>query len=341
MANKQGFVSRLLGNDTLRARLYDDLRDGSLSHAYILEGDAGSGKRTLARDLAAALACEKRENHGAGGVLPCGSCPSCRKVLEGKSPDVIRIGRGERASIGVDDVRFLRSDVLVEPNDLENKIYVIEDADAMTVQAQNALLLTLEEPPPYVLFLLLCRNATMLLETIRSRAPILRLRPVPDAPLRQCLTETSAAYVNLPAEEQRALVLMANGSIGRARELLQDKARKVLMDRRRWVRDWILCRADRKSYASQLEVMQAVGTGREEAVVLLAEAERALCDLLMLKKSDDAPLGFFTDRDAALELSARFSAGALLQWMEKTEQARGQLLRNGNVRLVLTELILV
>ena len=113
------------------------------------------------------------------------------------------------------------------------------------------------------------------------------------------------------------------------------------MDRRRWVRDWILCRADRKSYASQLEVMQAVGTGREEAVVLLAEAERALCDLLMLKKSDDAPLGFFTDRDAALELSARCSAGALLQWMEKTEQARGQLLRNGNVRLVLTELILV
>ena len=122
----------LIGSDELRARLAGDVLEGTLSHAYILEGARGSGKRTLSQAIAAALACERRDAR----ALPCTECPACRKVLEGKSPDVIRVARQkDKASIGVDDVRYLRSDVLIPPNDLENKIYIIEQADLMTEQA--------------------------------------------------------------------------------------------------------------------------------------------------------------------------------------------------------------
>lgn len=92
----------LIGSGALRERLATDVREGKLSHAYIIEGAYGSGKRTLARELCEALACTNRQS----GRIPCGSCLACRKVAEGKCPDVIRIERGSKASIGVDDVRF-------------------------------------------------------------------------------------------------------------------------------------------------------------------------------------------------------------------------------------------
>ena len=180
----------LIGNDALRARLADDVRRATLSHAYIIEGAGGSGKKTLAQALCAALVCEHRD----GVEFPCRTCLSCRKVFERNSPDVICIGRGDKASIGVDDVRFLRSDALVPPNDGENKVYVIQDADTMTDAAQNALLLTLEEPPPYVLFLLLCENAASLLETVRSRAVRLRMHLVPNDKLWAHLLKNDRSF---------------------------------------------------------------------------------------------------------------------------------------------------
>ena len=145
----------MIGNDALRVRLADDLRRGRLSHAYILEGPVGSGKHTLARQIAAALSCERKQD--VTSPLPCRSCPACRKILSGNSPDLITVKREEdKTTFGVEVIRELRQDVPVAPNDTDYKVYLIEDAHLMTQQAQNAFLLTLEEPPPYVLFLLLC-----------------------------------------------------------------------------------------------------------------------------------------------------------------------------------------
>ena len=163
------YLSCVAGNEALRARLGGELARGAISHAYIVEGEAGCGKHTLARAIALAMACEQREGEG---PFPCMSCPSCRKILAGNSPDVITVSREEdKVTMGVDVIRALREDVPLYPNDLDIKLYIIEDAHTMTTQAQNALLLTLEEPPPFVMFLLLTERADALLETIRSRAP--------------------------------------------------------------------------------------------------------------------------------------------------------------------------
>ena len=143
-------LDSIIGNSSLKSKLLSDILSDTLSHAYIIQGKKGSGKHTVAYMTAAALSCEKVSDTNA--PVPCLNCPSCKKILQKKSPDVITITREDKATIGVDAVRFLRNDVRIVPNDLDYKIYIIEDADTMTTQAQNAFLLTLEEPPKYVKF---------------------------------------------------------------------------------------------------------------------------------------------------------------------------------------------
>ena len=170
------FFEDIAANEALREQLGTEILASRLPHAYILEGSRGSGKHTLALRIAAALSCQRSEDSSA--PLPCMNCPSCKKILDGNSPDVIFVHREDTATLGVDIIRNVRNDVWIAPNDTDFKIYIIEDAHLMTEQAQNALLLTLEEPPEYVRFLLLCESAEMLLETIRSRAPTLHTEPV-------------------------------------------------------------------------------------------------------------------------------------------------------------------
>lgn len=326
----------LIGSEVLRERLATDVSEGKLSHAYIIEGAHGSGKRTLARELCAALACTDRES----GRIPCGKCLACRKVYEGKCPDVIRIERGSKASIGVDDVRFLRADVLTPPNDLDSKIYIIEGADTMTVQAQNALLLTLEEPPSYVLFLLLCESATAMLETIRSRAPKLTLCPVPTDDIRAYLTRTERAFASLPEAEREEILMIAGGSIGRAKELLDTKERKPLLSRRELAAAFVKQQIEGKDSAGALSLMAQFGTKREEINALLNDILTALRDLILLKRTEDAPLCFYPDRQAAAELCDGASMPRLLRLYDKVESCRRRMMRNANVRLSMTSLFL-
>ena len=150
-------LDSVIGNSLLKSKLLSDILSDTLSHAYIIEGKKGSGRHTIAYMTAAALVCEKLND--TASPLPCLKCPSCKKILGQKSPDVITVTREDKATLGVDAIRFLRNDVRVVPNDLDYKIYVIEDADTMTPQAQNAFLLTLEEPPEYVKFFLLCEDS--------------------------------------------------------------------------------------------------------------------------------------------------------------------------------------
>ncbi|MBE6619865.1 MAG: hypothetical protein E7625_00675 [Ruminococcaceae bacterium] len=327
----------LIGSEDLRERLATDVREGKLSHAYIIEGAHGSGKRTLARELCEALACTDRKS----GRIPCGNCLACRKVYEGKCPDIIRIGRGSKASIGVDDVRFLRADVLTPPNDLDSKIYIIEDADTMTVQAQNALLLTLEEPPSYVLFLLLCENAMSLLETIRSRAPKLTICQLPKEDVRAYLDRHERAFAQLAPREQEAILMIADGSIGRAKELLDAKERKPYLARRELATSFVSAYFGGRDSTAMLGLLSRFGTKREEVLLLLSDVQYALRDLMLLKRTEGAPLCFYTDTEAAMTLCDATSMQALLSLFEAVEACRRQLLRNANVRLSLTSLFLM
>ena len=142
-----------------------------LSHAYLISGGAGDSRAALARRLTAAYLCQ-------GSNPPCGTCRACRKAAAGAHPDVsLTAPLQGKQEISVEQIRALRSDVYVRPNEGARKVYVIHPADAMNPSAQNALLKVLEEGPAYAAFLLLAGEPGRLLDTVRSRCEPLSLPP--------------------------------------------------------------------------------------------------------------------------------------------------------------------
>lgn len=163
-------LTSLAGNHALKEQLRPRLSGGTLGHALILSGPAGSGKHTLAAILSRAMVCEHP------GSKPCGSCPACKKALAGIHPDIITIvPEPGKTAINVDQVRQMRADAHIRPNEANRKVYLLEQADHLRGEAQNAMLKLLEEGPVYAAFLLLCENSGNLLPTVRSRCETLAL----------------------------------------------------------------------------------------------------------------------------------------------------------------------
>ncbi len=155
------------------APLFDGDR---LSHAYLISGPAGSGKAALADTLAAAAVCS------GAGKRPCGKCRDCEKALRGVHPDIAAVEKpADRREIQVDQVRAVRADAAVLPNEAERKAYIIRDAGKMNPSAQNAILKLLEEPPRHAVLILTAENPSELLPTVRSRCVELILSPAEEA----------------------------------------------------------------------------------------------------------------------------------------------------------------
>jgi len=173
----------VIGQEQITGHLQNAIRMGKVSHAYIIQGEAGSGKKMLADIFATTLQCEE------GGIEPCGHCQSCKQAVSGNHPDIRRVTH-EKATIGVDDIRLqLNNDIMVKPYSRPYKVYIIDEAEKMTEQAQNAMLKTIEEPPEYAVILLLTVNAKLLLPTILSRCILLNVRPVARQAVTKLLTE--------------------------------------------------------------------------------------------------------------------------------------------------------
>ena len=331
-------MPNVVGNEKLRRRLYDDVSAGSISHAYIISGAKGSGKHTIAMSTIAALACENKGKEGY--PLPCCECPSCRKILEKKSPDVYTIEK-DGASVKIAQIRELQGGVRYLPNELDHKIYIIEDTHTMTEQAQNALLLTLEEPPSYIIFFLLCESEEKLLETVKSRAPILRTEPISNEKIKEYLITHSDEALRLAEsrpEELDVTVSIANGSIGRAIELVDEKTRQPFV-KQRMTAEKLVNLTLSKSGLLLTELVAALPTKQDELLPILTYAETLLRDLILLKKDEDAPLCFYSDRDAAIELSYSTGLATLMSLYEQIGKTKDRLQRNANIKLTLSVML--
>ncbi len=330
----------LIGNRAVASKLGSAILSGGISHAYIIGGSAKSGKHTLAYQIAASLACENKDRSDL--PLPCGTCEACRKILSGISPDVILVGGGEKSSVGVDTVRELRTGVLSYPNDLDVKVYIIENADKMTPQAQNAFLLTLEEPPPYILFLLLCERPEDMLETIRSRAPIIRTEPLTTEQIEDFLSknEATSELMRSSPDDFYEIVMASGGRLGEAIDLADADKRERVLECREHARNFIASMSHRSSGGEVLDIIEGFPQNRAELADRLSLILTALRDLAVLKKSENAPLCFYHDREAALALSDNFSMFSLLSLIDSCEEARRAILRNANVKLTLYNLVI-
>ena len=200
----------VIGHEHLIEHLQSAIAMGKVSHAYIFDGEKGSGKNFLADRFAAALQCN------AEGEKPCGTCTSCKQAEGRNHPDIIRITHEKPNTISVDDIRQqLCGDVMIKPYKGPYKVYIVDEAEKLNVQAQNALLKTIEEPPVYAVIILLTTNSESFLPTIPSRCVTLHLKPAKDSVVRRYLME----QVKIPDYQADICVAFAQGNIGKARRL--------------------------------------------------------------------------------------------------------------------------
>lgn len=212
--------SDIVGQEQLREHLENAIRLNKISHAYIINGERNAGKEFIAKTFAMALQCEKRGASDPQETEPCGECHSCRQAASGNHPDIIRLTHEKPNTIGVDDIRSqINNDIIIKPYSGPKKIYIINEGEKMTVQAQNALLKTLEEPPEYALILILTANVGALLPTIQSRCVILNMKPARDDQIRKYLMET----MEIPDYKADICVAFARGNLGKARLLAKSE----------------------------------------------------------------------------------------------------------------------
>ena len=306
------------GNTPLVEQLRRSAASGRSSHAYLFLGGAGAGKRLIANTFAKALQCE-------GEKRPCDSCKSCHAFNHGNHPDVIYfqpLKNGKTYTI--EDVREqLLETVDLKPFQYEKKIYIIEKADTLNIQSQNALLKTLEEPPAHAVFLLLAERAEAFLPTILSRVVVMKIRPLS--------AETIADYLMQAghlAEESHILSAYAQGRIGQALELAEDEGFREM----------------RQDILGKLEALPSMSEG--EAYLLAKDLEGYKNDLRfldimelwyrdLLTAKSLREEGYLIQRDKkdAIFRAAKEPAALLAKKEAAVSTARMRLAQNAKFRL--------
>lgn len=260
-------LKSLRGNEELKRRLTAALASGKTAQSYLLVGPEGSGRRTLATLLAAALECT------ADSDKPCLMCRQCKKVLAGTHPDVVWLGKRDKKRISVDEARWVKNDLYVRPNEGKKKIYVFPPTHLLGREAQNALLKVIEEPPEYGVFLMLTAQAEQLLPTIRSRSSELTLLPVPEAEAMDWLRQNAKGADDAMLSGAYA---RAGGYLGAAAQLLRgetDENARVLA----------AAYADRDRYALTERLFRMEKLKREQLIATLDALRKMLADGLAAK----------------------------------------------------------
>lgn len=211
----------IVGQEQLKEHLQNAIAMNKVSHAYIINGERNAGKEFIAKVFAMALQCEKKE------AEPCGECRSCKQALSNNQPDIIYISHEKPNTIGVEDIRAqINNDIVIKPYSSPRKIYIVNEGEKMTPQAQNALLKTLEEPPEYAVILILTTNVEALLPTVLSRCVVLNMKPVSDALVKKYLME----QLGVPDYKANICVAFARGNIGKAKLLASSEEFEKVKD---------------------------------------------------------------------------------------------------------------
>ncbi len=317
--------SEIYGNDLLLRYLRQAVATKKISHAYLFAGDSGSGKKMLANLFAKTLQCE------AGGTDPCGVCQSCKAFDSHNHPDIVYV-RPTKKSLGVDDIREqILEDVKFKQYQYRYKIYIVQQADTMTEQAQNALLKTLEEPPDYVVFLLLAKNTAVFLPTVLSRVVTLQIRPLSENLIVKYLVTKKQLSDTVAAE----YAAYAQGSIGNALTLLEDETfvhmREDILDKLKAIEqkslaEVLLFAKDLEQYKDDTRFLDMMQLWYRDLLV----ANRLQDDKFLIQKTQKQAL-FAQTKTTVAELAKKAAA---------VQQAKMNLARNANFRLTMEVMLM-
>ncbi|MBQ8184556.1 MAG: DNA polymerase III subunit delta [Lachnospiraceae bacterium] len=317
-----GRFADIIGHEQIIGHLQNAIALNKVSHAYILEGEEGMGKNLIAAAFAETLQCSR------GGTEPCMECQSCRQAATGNQPDIIRVIHEKPGSIGVEDIREqLCGDMMIKPYSSPYKVYIVDEAEKMTVQAQNALLKTIEEPPAYGVILLLTTNSGMFLPTIISRCVTLKLKPLRDKQVRAYLMEKK----QIPDYQAEICAAFARGNLGKACNLaMSENFSRIKEHALRLVK-----------YAKEMDLYEVIDSVKavsefkldiQDYLDLLMVWYR---DVLMFKATRHADSLIFSDEIQDISVAASQSSYEGLESILKAlETARVRL--NANVNFDLT-----
>lgn len=203
--------NEIIGHEDIINYLQSVIELKKVFHTYIIEGEKGIGKKLMANTFAKTLQCENK------GTEPCNQCNSCVKYDTLNHPDVIYVNPTKKTGFGVSDIREqINNTINIKPYQYPYKIYIVNEADTMTTQAQNALLKTIEEPPNYAIILLIAENSNKFLQTVLSRCVVLTLKAVTDKQIMYYLTDKEG----IDANQAKIYTAFSRGNIGKVKELL-------------------------------------------------------------------------------------------------------------------------
>jgi len=334
------YFGRLFGNVDTKNRIGRTLEEGNLPHAFLIGGPDGSGKLTLALEIAAALNCERRNDKSA--PLPCHSCNSCRRIYEGGFVDVKLLSLREgKSTIGVSEVKDFRADMFLSSTESEYKIYIIKNAEKMTVEAQNALLIVLEEPPKNVIIMLLASECDRILTTIKSRVQYIPMSYFSDDELHAYLVKNEEAarlIERSDPERLSAIIRSADGRIGTAKELLSPKLQSRAVDDRLETEQLISAFSARASYEAIHSALFSLPQKRTELSFALERAISAIRDMIAVRYSDRISLSFFLSIEDAKKAGREIGAQRLFKIYDLILSAHSDNLKNAGTTALLTSL---
>ena len=320
----------IIGQEHIKEHLRATLVSGKVSQAYLITGENMSGKEYIARIFANALVCDHPEN----GYEPCGKCRSCIQAATGNHPDIITVTHNRPNTVSIDDIREqIVSDVQIKPYQSRWKIYIMNEAEKMTLQAQNALLKTLEEPPEYAVILLLSTTETSLLPTILSRCIRLDMRPVEDKIVKNYLM----SEIKVPDYRADICTAFARGNIGRAKSLAVsedfDNIREETIRVLKFIR-----KMDTSDMIRTLKKMEEYKLYINDILDIMMIWYR---DVLLYKATMDDSAVVFADETQSIRNEAENSSyegiEEILMTMEKTKQ---RLKANVNFELAMELMLL-
>lgn len=318
----------IVGQEQIKEHLQNALASGKISHAYIINGEKSSGKEFIARVFAMALQCER------GGIEPCQECHSCRQALSFNQPDIIRVNHEKPGTISVDDIRTkINNDVAIKPYSSPHKVYIVNEAEKMTPQAQNALLKTLEEPPEYAVILLLTGNVNALLPTILSRCVVLNMKPVSDELVKKYLME----QLKVPDYKAEVCVAFARGNVGKAKSLASsedfENVKTEALSLLKYIQDmelYEIVAAIKKITEYKLDI--------NDYLDIMAIWYR---DVLLFKATRDANHLVFREEITAIrKVAARSSYEGIENVIKALDKAKSRLNANVNFELTMELLML-
>ena len=319
----------IIGHEGMLRNLRGAIIHDRINHAYLLEGDEGSGKGMVAEAFAKALQCEARGPEG----YACGQCVSCLSFDSLNHPDVFRVAATKTKAIGVDDIREqITREIATKPYRCRYKIFIMEHAETMSVSAQNALLKTLEEPAPYGIFLLTAANSSQLLPTILSRCVTLKMKPLPLPLVRDYLMDR----LGLPEDKALFISIYAGGSIGQALQAAGDEQFAEM--RQHTIR--ILDGISRRDLAEVFLLAKELEALRDHISDILHIAFLWYRDLAVLKEFGDDTLVWQKDMIGPLQQNRQLDIGTLYKHIEALWDAKMQLRANANFQMV-TEVLLM